>query len=199
VNFVGFWDATRFANWLHNGQPSGAQGNATTENGAYTLTPSGISTNTVTRNAGWQWAVTSEDEWYKAAYFQPASAGGDGDNYWQYPTSSNTINTLQANYSNVIGNTTPFGSYAANSNGVFDMGGNVWEWNEAVINGSDRGLRGGSFLTGGNFVRAGYRNDSTPASESRDIGFRVVQVPGPSSVALLAVGGLAAARRRRGA
>lgn len=35
VNFVSFWDATRFANWLHNGQPTGQQDNDTTENGAY--------------------------------------------------------------------------------------------------------------------------------------------------------------------
>src|SRR5262245_61764617 len=77
VNFVSFWDSTRFANWLHNGQ-----GNGDTEIGAYTLTPGGISANTITRNANWQWAVTSEDEWYKAAYHQPASAGGDVDNYW---------------------------------------------------------------------------------------------------------------------
>ncbi|MFY7808318.1 MAG: SUMF1/EgtB/PvdO family nonheme iron enzyme, partial [Fimbriimonadaceae bacterium] len=72
VNFVSFWDACRFANWLHNGQPTGAQNNATTETGAYTLTLSGTNANTITRNAGWLWAVTSENEWYKAAYHQPA-------------------------------------------------------------------------------------------------------------------------------
>ena len=91
VNFVSFWDATRFANWLHNGQ-----GNGDTETGAYTLTPSGISANTITRNAGWRWAVTSEDEWHKAAYHQPASAGGDNDDYWLYPTQSNAPPTSSA-------------------------------------------------------------------------------------------------------
>ena len=35
VNYVSFWDAARFANWLHNGQPTGAQGAGTTEDGAY--------------------------------------------------------------------------------------------------------------------------------------------------------------------
>ncbi len=35
VNWVSFWDAARFVNWLHNGQPTGAQGLGTTEDGAY--------------------------------------------------------------------------------------------------------------------------------------------------------------------
>ena len=45
VNFVTFWDAARFANWLHNGQPSGAQTAATTEDGAYTITTAGVNNN----------------------------------------------------------------------------------------------------------------------------------------------------------
>ncbi len=199
VGFVSFWDATRFANWLHNGQGSGD-----TETGAYTLTPGGISANTITRNAGWQWAVTSEDEWYKAAYHQPASAGGDSDNYWLYPTSSNSINTSQANYGGVIGNITPVGSYAANYYGTFDMGGNVWEWNEAIIDsgrpfGSARGVRGGSFLNIG-VVDLGpdFRSFAPPEGDGDIIGFRVSQIPGPGSVALLAIGGLGTLRRRRG-
>ena len=172
VNFVSFWDATRFANWLHNGQGSGD-----TETGAYTLTSGGISANTITRNAGWQWAVTSEDEWYKAAYHQPASAGGDSDNYWLYPTQSNAVpTTAQANFNNVIGNTTAVGSYAANYYGTFDTGGNVWEWNEAIIIGATRGLRGGSFNGSGINLRADYRYSVNPADGGGSIGFRVSQV-----------------------
>ncbi len=195
VNFVSFWDATRFANWLHNGQGSGD-----TETGAYTLTPEGIAANSVTRNAGWQWAVTSEDEWYKAAYFQPASAGGDTDNYWLYPTSSNVkpLAGVEANYGNVIGNTGPVGSYAANYYGTFDMGGNVWEMNDTIID-DRRGLRGGMFtanLNGFN-LRSENRSNLTPSGESETRGFRVVQVPTPGAAAVLGLGGLLAARRRR--
>jgi formylglycine-generating enzyme required for sulfatase activity len=47
VNFVSYWDASRFANWLHNGQPIGAQDAGTTETGAYTLTSEGMSGNTI--------------------------------------------------------------------------------------------------------------------------------------------------------
>lgn len=198
VNYVSFWDSTRFANWLHNGQPTGQQDNGTTEEGAYILSAGGITANTISRNAGWQWAVTSEDEWYKAAYHQPVAQGGSVDNYWLYPTSSNTINTTQANFNNLIGNTTPAGSYAANYYGTFDMGGNVWEWNEAILFGSARGVRGGSFSGTAFYLQAVNGNNISPATENLIIGFRVSQVPAPSSVALLAIGGLGALRRRRG-
>ncbi len=181
VNYVSFWDATRFANWMHNGQPTGPQDNSTTEDGAYTLTEGGIAANTISRNTGAQWAVSSEDEWYKAAYHQFASQGGDADDYWLYPTSSNSITGEQANYASLIGNTTPVGSYPANFYGAFDMGGNVFEWNEAIISRSLRGIRGGSFV-GTTSLRADVRNDDDPANELQYIGFRVSQptpnVPG---------------------
>ena len=37
VNLVSYWDACRFSNWLNNGQPTGAQGLSTTEDGSYYL------------------------------------------------------------------------------------------------------------------------------------------------------------------
>jgi hypothetical protein len=37
VNYVGWGDAARFCNWLHNGQPTGAQALDATEDGAYFL------------------------------------------------------------------------------------------------------------------------------------------------------------------
>jgi hypothetical protein len=85
VNYVSFWDATRFANWMHNGQPTGLQTASTTEDGAYTLTPAGIAANTITRNATWQWAVASNNEWHKAAYYR---GGGTNAGYWTYATLS---------------------------------------------------------------------------------------------------------------
>jgi hypothetical protein len=74
VDFVSFWNALRFANWLHNGQPRGLQDETTTEDGAYTLTPTGIVNNTITRNPGAVVFLPSENEWYKAAYYDPATA-----------------------------------------------------------------------------------------------------------------------------
>jgi formylglycine-generating enzyme required for sulfatase activity len=170
VNFVNFWDAARFANWLHNGQGSGD-----TETGAYTLTPGGISANNITRNAGALWAVPSEDEWYKAAYHQPASAGGDSDNYWLYPTASNTApTTAQANIiGSGINQPTPVGSYAANYYGTFDMGGNVWEWNEGIFSAA-RGARGGNFGSAVSDLWASQRRAFN--IENQTIGFRVVRL-----------------------
>jgi sulfatase modifying factor 1 len=175
VNFVSFWDACRFANWLHNGQ-----GDGDTETGAYTLGGVANPVNTsVTRNAGWQWAVTSEDEWYKAAYHQPASAGGDSDNYWLWPTRSNAVpSSAQANINvSGINNTTPVGSYAANYYGTFDMGGNVREWTEAItFGGAFRGLRGGSFQDFDD-LRANSPEAIPPGfSNNFGYGFRVSQI-----------------------
>ncbi len=202
VNFVSFWDSARFANWLHNGQPTGPQSNGTTEDGAYMLTAGGIAANTVTRNAGWQWAVTSSNEWFKAAYHQPAAQGGDSDNYWLYPTSSNTAPTgAQANYvPAAIGDTTAVASYAANFYGAFDMAGNVYEWSDTILAPPVRGpLWGGAFDNVAGWLTPANAYAPPPLTEREQVGFRVSQVPGPSTVALggLAIGGVMAGRRRR--
>jgi formylglycine-generating enzyme required for sulfatase activity len=199
VNFVSFWDAARFANWLHNGQRTGLQGTNTTEGGAYTLTPSGISLGTVRRNADWRWAIPSSNEWYKAAFHQPALDGGDTDSYWRYPTSSNTINVSQANYlGNGLNGPTSIGQYNTNYYGTFDMAGNVAEWNDTAFGTSNRGVRGGAFNSGFPVIDAGFNVTSGLATnEFSSIGFRVVRVPGPATAACVGLGGLLAARRRR--
>jgi len=207
VNYVSFGDSCRFANWLHNGQPSGVQSAATTEDGAYALNgaTSAAALQAVTRKASsWKWAVTSENEWYKAAYHQPAAQGGDADNYWLYPTASNSVPGRDmseatnpgnnANYYNttngyLIGSPyyrTPVGEFELSDSpyGTFDQGGNVWEWNEAILYSSSRGLRGGSFYYGGSDLQASSRGSSSPTDEGYvyGLGFRVSQVPEPGDV-----------------
>ncbi len=90
VNYVSWGDAARFANWLHNDQPTGVQGLSTTEDGAYFL--DGATSNeellAVTREVDWNWAITSEDEWYMAAYHQNDGVTG---NHFDYPTSSDSV------------------------------------------------------------------------------------------------------------
>jgi formylglycine-generating enzyme len=86
VVVVSWYDAIRFANWMHNGMGSGD-----TENGAYTLlgrTPTPTNGNSITRNPGAKWWLPSDDEWYKAAYHKNDGVTG---NYWNYPTSTDAI------------------------------------------------------------------------------------------------------------
>lgn len=207
VTSVSFWNATRFANWLSNGQG----GAGSTETGTYTL--GGVVdpvNSSVTRNANSTWAITSEDEWYKAAYFQPAGQGGQTNpyGYWQYPTQSNdTPGPSAANCQSVIGNTTAVGSYAPNYYGTLDMGGNVWEWNESIIVGgghSGRALRGGSFYDYFSYLDSTFRFDAGPGASSVAVGFRVSQlyataVPGAGLAAIgsLGLAGCILRRRRR--
>jgi formylglycine-generating enzyme len=196
VNHVSWFDAARFCNWLHNGRPTGAQDVNTTEAGAYLLNGANIGVG-FTREAGAKFWIPSEDEWYKAAYHQPAGEGGDADDYWLYPTRSNDIPTeatvngigeitndngnlanynYGADWNTQDGNVTAVGSGGSGSAsyyGAFDMGGNVWEWNEAVISGSFRGLRGNSWVYHEGTLRSSFRLDPTPFTESSDIGFRV--------------------------
>src|SRR5262245_29663639 len=85
VKFVIFWNAVRFANWLHNRQPTGPQGPGTTEGGAY----HNVGDQTLFgRNAGAKFFIPTENEWYKAAYHKNDGVTG---NYWYYPTASDYL------------------------------------------------------------------------------------------------------------
>jgi formylglycine-generating enzyme required for sulfatase activity len=205
VTDVTFWDACRFANWLDNGQPTGAEGPGTTETGTYTIP--GIGGEPVPRNANYTWAVTSLSEWVKAAYYTPlGDAGNNGtSNYWKYPTQSQTISPTQANYyDSGINDTTPVGSYPYPSYyGTYDQAGNVWQWMDDptlfpnIFYGCV--LRGGAFDSSVSSLQAG--GGTVPESTgfgSDEVGFRVSQVPEPASLGFLALAGTGMLVRRRG-
>ena len=202
VNFVSFFDAIRFTNWLQNGQGSGS-----TESGVYTI-GNGVNE---TRNPGATYFIPDDNEWYKAAYHKN---DGVTANYWEYPTStdaepysdqppgseaptqSNTANFFKddgvANSyddgfavtgSNTSSNTqnylTDVGSYTASLSpyGTFDQGGNVLEWTETVIASSYRSVRGGGFGSSSFLLSASDRYvNISPFSEWEDLGFRVARV-----------------------
>jgi len=228
VTYVSWYDAARFSNWLSNGQPTGLQTVGTTETGSYTLT---ANTGLISYNGTGLYRLPSESEWYKAAYYQPAAAGGDTDGYWLYPTGSNAIpnsrngSVSDANSGNfsrsvapaadgvndgyaVSGSTsyssgqnylTPVGAFtqADSYYGTFDQGGNVWEWNDAIIS-SSRGLRGGAWGNAEYALRSSNRTINVPTYENADVGFRIATVPEPTvSVSLILAGGLLLSRRKR--
>jgi hypothetical protein len=80
--------------------------------------------------------------------------------------------------------------------GTFDQSGNVWEWNEAIISGAYRGLRGGSFNFYYDNLPPGARYSQYPALEYNWVGVRVSEVPEPGTMAILTLGGLVILRRR---
>jgi formylglycine-generating enzyme len=207
ITYVGWFDAARFANWLSNGQPIGVEGTGTTETGSYTL--NGSNPTDITRNANATWVIPTENEWYKAAYYNPATSS-----YNQYPFSSNTvpISAPPGNTPNTGNFDDPFAGYAVTGSqtknssqnyltdvgaynasvspyGAFDMGGDVWQWNETLINNSSsRGIRGGSWVDTPINGSSSIQGSNFPFFEAPNVGFRVALVPEPSTLALLALG-----------
>ena len=184
VNLVSFWSALRFANWLHNGQPTGAQDNTTTEDGAYEIIneayPYGA---LITRNPDATIFLPSEDEWYKAAYYDTGTTS-----YFDYPAGSDTetvcsVPTATANSANcesVVGVLTDVGSYtgSASPSGTFDQGGNLEEWNETARGTENwfRGLRGGYYGYDASLLAASSRDGHTPTLADPRVGFRVASI-----------------------
>ena len=214
VNFVSFWDAARYTNWLSNGATNGAA----TETGVYMLTAGGISGNTITRdttawNAG-GYAIASRDEWYKAALYKGGSTNAE---YWTYATQSDIAPTAtatpngdanQANYfvaSGSASDLTPVGSFtgSASAYGTYDQNGSLMEWNDTISFTSTRGQRGGSFVSNLFYLDAFNDGSLDPANEYVSLGFRVsslAAVPEPSEYGLMGAGAMAVAiwaRRRR--
>jgi formylglycine-generating enzyme required for sulfatase activity len=171
----------------------------------------------IAKNGGAKAWIPSESEWYKAAYYDPNKGGAGVGGYWLHANQSNTMTTndigvagaanyYDANgYATYTGGTswgiTDVGAYGMNSDSAYgtnDQAGNVWEWNDAVISGSSRGLRGGSWDLDVSLLASSYRSSFDPSYEFYDFGFRVASVPEPTSILLtMLAGGVMLARRKR--
>jgi hypothetical protein len=193
-----WYEAAAFVNWLNTSTGNGA---------AYNLTFSGSWSMTLWsseqawtaggtnlyRNKDAFYFLPSENEWYKAAYYNPG-----GSNYFLYPTGSDTAPTAVASGTNagtaVYDGVASFPAIVDSAGGLspygtMGQGGNVWEWNESAFDGSnslsseDRAFRGGFWDNSEFFLRSSLRFGVDPALEGFFVGFRVASVPeGPAAV-----------------
>ena len=191
VAFVSWFDAARFSNWMTTGQGT------TTETGSYTL--AGATTgDTVARNQspnGPYYYIPTEDEWYKAAYYNPGTTA-----YSLFPNGQATITTADANYANSVGTTTNVGAYSGDPSpyGTFDQGGNVREVMIDAAAAAQVVARGGSYVSGtDSTLSSASRTLITTNAETITSGFRVSVVPEPSSALLAMLGGSFLLLRRK--
>jgi sulfatase modifying factor 1 len=129
---------------------------------------------------------------------QPPGATPDNTrvgNFYAYDGLPNGYNdgyavTGSPSYSSAQNYLTDAGAYSSSATfyGTLDQGGNVWEWNEALIIGSFRGLRGGSWHADSSDLASSGRYSFDPMHENGIVGFRVATVPEPSTGMLAAIG-----------
>jgi len=178
--------------------------------------------NWVVRKPNATWVIPSEDEWYKAAYHRNDGVTGNyygyptsSDTLPGYVNDAGQLSTTSqpflegvvdpGNYANFNGDDgthgigppfyrTQVGEWENSPSpyGTFDQGGNVWEWNEAVINVAWRGCRGESFEynahPGG--LHASFRTMTWPQLEDVNAGFRVARVYAQAPIPALSEWGL---------
>jgi formylglycine-generating enzyme len=161
----------------------------------------------LTDNATWN-AVTAtwtnngyrlptEMEWMWAAMGAPVDGQGGGTNTTGYTkafagsTGSNAIGDYAWYHENVTDSKSqPVGGKLANELGLYDMSGNVWEWNwdryatyptgtqtdyRGAASGTGRVLRGGCWDNVATYCTVAYRSQFHPYFQDNFYGFRVVR------------------------
>jgi formylglycine-generating enzyme required for sulfatase activity len=215
---INWYEAAAFVNWLNT---------STGKTAAYNLTFSGNwSMNLWSSADAWQlggenlyrnkdafYFLPSENEWYKAAYYNAA-----GTNYFLYPTASSSVPTAVASgtsagtavYDSASDPAIVASAGGLSPYGTMGQGGNVFEWSESAFDGAnssaseDRAIRGGGWFSSEVILRSSNRRNNGPSVEFTTYGFRVaspVAVPEPSTYAMalagLACGGYSMFRRRK--
>lgn len=209
-------EAARFVNWLNTSEGYSAAYKFTTGGvnsfALWTSGDTGYDPANPFRNANAYYFLPSEDEWYKAAYYDPNKNGGTGG-YWNYATGSDAWPTAVAGGTTAgravygqafsagpaditnAGGLSPYGTMAQN--------GNVMEWGEsgAVAPNDSAGeshvIRGGSWSSASSNLVASSRTSGDPTLEALYLGFRVAAVPEPSACFLTLLGMMGAALRRK--
>ena len=213
---INWYEAAAFVNFLNTNSGKTAAYDLTFSNSQWSMalwsseqawTAGGTN---LYRNKNAFYFLPSENEWYKAAYYNPA-----GTNYFLYPTGSDTAPTPVASGTN--GGSAVFQGVASvpaivdsagglSPYGTMGQGGNVFEWNESAFDGSNssssesRAFRGGRWSSSGVNLRSSVRLNGDPTGELDTIGFRVASVPEPSTyvLVLMGAGALYLWKRRKG-
>jgi hypothetical protein len=207
---VSWFEAAQFVNWLNTstGHTPAYKFDAAGDFQLWTPSDPGYNPNNLFRNDQAEYFLPSADEWYKAAFYDPASG-----TYWDYPTGSNsppipvasgtaprTAVVLQGELGPAditqAGGLSPFGTTA--------QGGNVNEWEESALDLSNdeplerRGGRGGNWGAFPSDLSATLRSAALPFSDGPGAGFRIARaVPEPNvGVFVNAVFGWLLTRRR---
>ena len=123
--------------------------------------------------------IRNEFPWGKQ-WPPPAGAGNYADKSGQRPRGA-----VIENYTDGFAQTSPAGSFKPNALGLYDLGGNVWEWcaegykGDSGTTGRDWGvLRGGSWATSSRSeTQSSYRNVVDRAERDVIYGFRCVLAP----------------------
>jgi hypothetical protein len=121
---------------------------------------------------GREWPPPAGSGNYAGDELRPVLAAG------KYPS----IKYVISGYNDGFVNTSPVGSFRANTYGLYDMGGNVWQWCEDWFDAShiDRVLRGASWFVNSN-IMSSRRLSLRPYSHVNDFGFRCVLAPAVST------------------
>jgi len=204
---ISWYEAAAFVNWLNTSTGKTAAYALTFSNSQWSMALQSSSNawtaggTNLYRNKDAYYFLPSENEWYKAAYYNRT-----GTNYFLYPTASSSVPTAVASGTNTgtavfTGNgvtpTQPAVVTAAGGlspYGTMGQGGNVWEWMETAADGTNttstenRNVRGSRFGAGPNDMQSTAQLALNPANGDINVGFRVASVPEPSTYALLLLG-----------
>ena len=219
---VSWNEAARFVNWLNESkgyspaykfgvQPSDAGYDANGNISLWTVGDAGYNAGNPYRNSLAHFFLPSENEWFKAAYYDPIKIGGGG--YWVYPTGSDTApiptagstNPGEAVYNGQSGPADINNAGGLSPYGTMGQGGNVVEWHESAWDGANdedwelRSAHGGYWSRSASRLGASYRSISDPTLDYDFLGFRVAAaVPEPlESAGVIGVAALGFALWRR--
>jgi formylglycine-generating enzyme required for sulfatase activity/serine/threonine protein kinase len=109
----------------------------------------------------------------------PSQAGNYSDQYRRNHAPHEKASYLE-NYDDGFSYTAPVMSFKPNKLGLYDMGGNVWEWCDDPFDteAKDGVLRGASWTVSGNeWTRSSFRYSRPVTSRDPSFGFRAVLVP----------------------